>query len=144
MIVRFRHKGLKLLFEKGDRRRVLPDYADKIERILARLEEASEVGSTLHQPLLHHRRQAARERRRVGDGLALDDADRFPTATTPHCIKGAGVARAGKSSNEIPHAADYRPVRIPWLFREFGKDCGEAEGSVEDCKLSGDRLHSAP
>lgn len=45
MIVGFRHKGLKLLFEKGDRRRVLPDYADKIERILARLEEASEVGN---------------------------------------------------------------------------------------------------
>jgi proteic killer suppression protein len=45
MIVSFRHKGLKLLFEKGDRRRVLPDPADKIERILARLEEASEVGN---------------------------------------------------------------------------------------------------
>ncbi|MCH7692803.1 MAG: type II toxin-antitoxin system RelE/ParE family toxin [Proteobacteria bacterium] len=45
MIVGFRHKGLKLLFEKGDRRRVLPDYADKIERVLARLEEASEVGN---------------------------------------------------------------------------------------------------
>ena len=45
MIRRFRHKGLKLLFEKGDRRRVQSDYADKIERILARLEEASEVGN---------------------------------------------------------------------------------------------------
>jgi proteic killer suppression protein len=45
MIVSFRHKGLKLLFEKGDRRRVLPDYADKIERTLARLEEASEVAN---------------------------------------------------------------------------------------------------
>ena len=45
MIRRFRHKGLKLLFEKGDRRKVQSDYADKIERILARLEEASEVGN---------------------------------------------------------------------------------------------------
>ena len=45
IIVSFRHKGLKLLFEEGNRRRVLPDYADKIERILARLEEASEVGN---------------------------------------------------------------------------------------------------
>jgi toxin HigB-1 len=45
MILSFRHKGLKLLFEKGDRRRVLPDHAAKIERILARLEEASEVGN---------------------------------------------------------------------------------------------------
>jgi len=42
MIVNFRHKGLKLIYEKGDRRRVQPDYADKIERILARLDEATE------------------------------------------------------------------------------------------------------
>lgn len=45
MIASFRHKGLKLLFEQGNRRKVLPDYADKIERILARLEEVSEVGN---------------------------------------------------------------------------------------------------
>jgi len=43
MIQSFRHKGLKLLFEKGDRRKLQQEYADKIERILARLEEASEV-----------------------------------------------------------------------------------------------------
>lgn len=42
MIVGFRHKGLQLLFKRGNRRRVLPDHADKVERILARLEEASE------------------------------------------------------------------------------------------------------
>lgn len=41
MIVGFRHKGLKLLFDKGDRRRVLPDHVSKIERILARLDEAT-------------------------------------------------------------------------------------------------------
>ena len=35
MIQSFRHKGLKLLFEKGDRRKVQPSYADKIERVLA-------------------------------------------------------------------------------------------------------------
>jgi proteic killer suppression protein len=45
MIASFRHKGLRLLFEKGDRRKVQPQYADKIERILARLEEASEAGN---------------------------------------------------------------------------------------------------
>jgi toxin HigB-1 len=45
MIVSFRHKGLKLLFEKGDRRRVLSRHVEKIERILARLEEASEVSN---------------------------------------------------------------------------------------------------
>ncbi len=42
MIVGFRHKGLKLLYEKGDRRRLQPEHADKIERILARLDEATE------------------------------------------------------------------------------------------------------
>ena len=58
MIRGFRHKGLKLLFEKGDRRRLPPEQADKIGRILARLEEASEVehmdlpGFRLH-PLKH-------------------------------------------------------------------------------------------
>lgn len=56
MIRSFRHKGLKLLFENGDRRRVLPDHAAKIERVLARLDEASDVsnmdlpGFRLHPP----------------------------------------------------------------------------------------------
>ena len=44
MIQGFRHKGLKLLFERDDRRKVQADYADKIARILARLEETSEAG----------------------------------------------------------------------------------------------------
>ena len=42
MIISFRHKGLKLLYGKGDRRRVPSEYVDKIERILARLDEATE------------------------------------------------------------------------------------------------------
>lgn len=41
MIVHFRHKGLKLLYESGDRRRVRPDQAEKLERILARLDVAA-------------------------------------------------------------------------------------------------------
>ena len=41
MITRFQHKGLQLLYEKGDRRRVPPAYVAKIERILARLDEAT-------------------------------------------------------------------------------------------------------
>jgi proteic killer suppression protein len=45
MIVSFRHKGLKLLYEKGDRRRVSAEHADKVERILARLDEATEPGN---------------------------------------------------------------------------------------------------
>jgi proteic killer suppression protein len=43
MILGFRHKGLHLLFENGDRRKVQPEYVDKIERILARLDEAGEA-----------------------------------------------------------------------------------------------------
>ena len=41
MIVSFRHRGLRLLYEKGDRRRVPPEYVAKVERILARLDEAT-------------------------------------------------------------------------------------------------------
>jgi proteic killer suppression protein len=44
MIVSFRHKGLKRLFETGDRKGVSSDQAAKVARILARLEEASQVG----------------------------------------------------------------------------------------------------
>jgi toxin HigB-1 len=45
VILSFRHKGLRLIFEKGDRRRVSPEHVDKIERILARLEEATEAAN---------------------------------------------------------------------------------------------------
>lgn len=44
MIESFRHKGLKRLYDKGDRRGVRPDLAGKIERIPARLGEATEPG----------------------------------------------------------------------------------------------------
>ncbi len=44
MILSFRHKGLKSLYEEGNRRYVQPEYADKIERILARLDEATVPG----------------------------------------------------------------------------------------------------
>lgn len=43
MILSFRHKGLKLLFEKADRRKLQAEYADKCERILARLDETADV-----------------------------------------------------------------------------------------------------
>lgn len=43
MIVGFRHKGLAALYEKGDRRKLRADQADKIERILARLDQAARV-----------------------------------------------------------------------------------------------------
>ncbi|MDE0332771.1 MAG: type II toxin-antitoxin system RelE/ParE family toxin [Nitrospinae bacterium] len=41
MIIHFRHKGLQLLYERGNRRRVPSEYVDKIERILARLDRAT-------------------------------------------------------------------------------------------------------
>ncbi len=44
MILSFRHKGLKALYEEGNRRYIQPEYADKIGRILARLDEATVPG----------------------------------------------------------------------------------------------------
>jgi toxin HigB-1 len=43
MIRNFRHRGLRRLYERGERRHLQPDQVDKIERILARLDEAAEV-----------------------------------------------------------------------------------------------------
>lgn len=45
MIVSFRHKGLKRLFQTGERRRLPPDHVAKIERVLARLDVASAVSN---------------------------------------------------------------------------------------------------
>lgn len=44
MIVGFRHRGLERLFETGDRRRVPPGLIAKVERVLARLDEAAGPG----------------------------------------------------------------------------------------------------
>jgi proteic killer suppression protein len=44
MIQNFRHRGLRRLYEAGNRRYLRADQVDKIERILARLDEADEVG----------------------------------------------------------------------------------------------------
>ena len=41
MIIGFRHRGLQRLFEKGDRRRIQPEYIDKVEGVLARLDGAT-------------------------------------------------------------------------------------------------------
>lgn len=54
MIRSFRHKGLKQLFEQDDRSKVAPQDADKIARILARLnrsrvpEDMAAPGFRLH------------------------------------------------------------------------------------------------
>ena len=43
MIQRFRHRGLRQLYESGNRRNLKADQVPKIERILARLDEATDV-----------------------------------------------------------------------------------------------------
>jgi proteic killer suppression protein len=42
MIESFRNRGLKRLYDSGDRRKVRADHADKIDRILARLDQSVE------------------------------------------------------------------------------------------------------
>ena len=42
MILGFRHSGLKQLFEYDDHRKFTPHQKEKIKRILARLDEASQ------------------------------------------------------------------------------------------------------
>jgi proteic killer suppression protein len=44
MIRRFRHRGLKRLFEDDDRRGLSAQHVDKIARVLARLSRATEPG----------------------------------------------------------------------------------------------------
>jgi proteic killer suppression protein len=41
VIASFKHKGLKRLAEQGDRSKIRPDLADKIERILSVLDAAA-------------------------------------------------------------------------------------------------------
>ena len=41
MIIGFRHHGLQRLYERGDRRRIPPNYIAKIEDILAQLDQAT-------------------------------------------------------------------------------------------------------
>ena len=55
MIKSIKHKGLKRLYEQGDRRGIRPDMVDKVERIVARLDVATTAqamnvpGYRLHQ-----------------------------------------------------------------------------------------------
>jgi proteic killer suppression protein len=43
MIRNFRHRGLKLLFDRGDRSKIRPDLIAKVERVLARLDASAEA-----------------------------------------------------------------------------------------------------
>lgn len=56
MIVSFRHGGLRRLYERGERQGVPPQFVNKLERILARLDVAATPadmdipGFRLHRP----------------------------------------------------------------------------------------------
>jgi toxin HigB-1 len=52
MIISFRHKGLKLLYEHGKRRGVPPERADYIEEVLSVLDVTTSI-ATLRLPGLH-------------------------------------------------------------------------------------------
>ena len=39
----FKHRGLRMLFENDDRRRLAAAQVDKIKRVLARLDEATDI-----------------------------------------------------------------------------------------------------
>ncbi len=43
MIAWFKHRGLKMLFDNDDRRRLAAAQVEKIKRILARLDEATDI-----------------------------------------------------------------------------------------------------
>lgn len=43
MIASFKHRGLKMLYEDDDRRRLTAAHVEKIKRILARLDEATNI-----------------------------------------------------------------------------------------------------
>jgi toxin HigB-1 len=54
MIVSFRHKGLKQLFERGNRRGVNPQHVEKIENILGVLDIAQKIEDVdVHSFRLH-------------------------------------------------------------------------------------------
>jgi toxin HigB-1 len=51
MIRSFKHRGLKRLYERGDRSGIRPDLLDTVEDILARLDEA-ETPQAMNLPRL--------------------------------------------------------------------------------------------
>ncbi|GFZ81265.1 type II toxin-antitoxin system RelE/ParE family toxin [Nesterenkonia alkaliphila] len=52
MIISFRHKGLRLLYEKDSKRGVHPEHVKKLRRILSVLDQASSPEPLLQIPSL--------------------------------------------------------------------------------------------
>jgi len=61
MIVSFRHRGLRRLYERGDRSGIHPDHAAKIRQILSAL-EAAETPEELALPGFHLHRLTGNRR----------------------------------------------------------------------------------
>ncbi len=62
MIRSFRHRGLKRLYERGDRRRLPPEMVDRIEEVLTLLD----VAQSVHELDLPHFRLHALSGNRTG------------------------------------------------------------------------------
>lgn len=54
MIATIRHKGPKRLYDTGDRGRLPPEMVDRIRRILALLDDATELADIKHPSLNLH------------------------------------------------------------------------------------------
>jgi proteic killer suppression protein len=61
MIASFRHRGLRRLYEQGDRSGINPDHAEKIRKILSAL-EAAEAPEELALPSFHFHRLTGNRR----------------------------------------------------------------------------------
>ena len=54
MIKNFRHRGLKRLYERGDRSQIRPDLVNRVETILSRLDVAERIQDMgVHSYRLH-------------------------------------------------------------------------------------------
>ena len=54
MIKNFRHKGLKLLYEKNDRRKIQAGHADRIRNVLFMLEQMEDMDDLAYPGLRLH------------------------------------------------------------------------------------------
>ena len=69
MIQSFRHKGLKILYEEGNKSKVPADMAEKIEEIISALDSAKDI-SELNRPSLRLRGSPNHRRAAPGSGAA--------------------------------------------------------------------------
>ena len=82
MIERFRHKGLKLLFEEGDPTGVNPQHVEKIENVLGLLDVAQDI-EDMNVPTfrLHALKGDLRPCARIGGSFSGSPTDAQATST---------------------------------------------------------------